>query len=344
VPGSDLADRCAEIAAGGRAAAAAPPPAISSKRFRARAAAPRANACARGTRQRVEINAKLSLFVSAETGRLDRKDSPNEAGLRRQHRAITVGMDWMPNRGLGARPRASATTRSTSISTPAAARRAATYTAASVTSAGSPTAALALNGYIGRIEGSNELKRAIDYTPARAARSVSALAQADPDSTRRARAWAWTGASASGAWAWQLGAGIDGRAPNSTPTPKPAARPRAVGARTRDRHAPRPRRCARCSRTMSTSWGVWQPQLKLGLRHEFANAARALTVRFVDDPNDTPIAFNTEDPDTSWGEWSLGRRVRVHARSFRLPAVPAAASATLSCKNACVCARLGASS
>jgi outer membrane autotransporter protein len=57
---------------------------------------------------------------------------------------------------------------------------------------------------------------------------------------------------------------------------------------------------------MSTSWGVWQPQLKVGLRHEFANPARALTVRFADDPNDTPIVFNTEDPDTGWGEWSIG--------------------------------------
>jgi outer membrane autotransporter protein len=63
---------------------------------------------------------------------------------------------------------------------------------------------------------------------------------------------------------------------------------------------------ATLSRTVSQKWGIWQPQLRLGWRHEFENPGRALRVTLAGDASDTPIVFNTQDPDSGWGEWALG--------------------------------------
>ena len=97
VPGSELAQRCAEIVAGGpgsrgRAAsgnflAEIPGQGRSSTR----------EGASRENEQRVDISAKLSLFVSADTGRLDRKDSPNEAAFEGNTDSLTVGLDWAPH-------------------------------------------------------------------------------------------------------------------------------------------------------------------------------------------------------------------------------------------------------
>ena len=63
---------------------------------------------------------------------------------------------------------------------------------------------------------------------------------------------------------------------------------------------------AALARNVSASWGVWQPMLRLGWRHEFANPARPLAVTFVNDGSATPIRFDTDDADPAWGEAGLG--------------------------------------
>ena len=60
------------------------------------------------------------------------------------------------------------------------------------------------------------------------------------------------------------------------------------------------------SRTLPADWGVWQPQLRLGWRHEFANPARPLAVTFAGDATNTPVVFDTDDADADWGEAGLG--------------------------------------
>jgi outer membrane autotransporter protein len=60
------------------------------------------------------------------------------------------------------------------------------------------------------------------------------------------------------------------------------------------------------ARTLSTNWGIWQPQARLGWRHEFANGARPLAVSFAADTSGTPIVFDTDDADANWGEAGLG--------------------------------------
>ena len=63
---------------------------------------------------------------------------------------------------------------------------------------------------------------------------------------------------------------------------------------------------ARFAHTMSASWGVWQPSVRVGWRQEFGNERRRVTVQLADDALNNLITFDTEDPDRGWGELALG--------------------------------------
>jgi uncharacterized protein with beta-barrel porin domain len=54
--------------------------------------------------------------------------------------------------------------------------------------------------------------------------------------------------------------------------------------------------------TFSESWGVWQPELRAGLIHEFSNDERTIGVQFLDDTNGTVVDFNTGAPDRDWAQ------------------------------------------
>jgi hypothetical protein len=54
--------------------------------------------------------------------------------------------------------------------------------------------------------------------------------------------------------------------------------------------------------TVSASWGVWQPELRVGLLHEFSNDDRIVGVRFVDDTNGAVVGFDTGAPDRDWAQ------------------------------------------
>jgi hypothetical protein len=54
--------------------------------------------------------------------------------------------------------------------------------------------------------------------------------------------------------------------------------------------------------TFSESWGVWQPELRAGLIHEFSNDERTASVRFVDDTNGAVVDFDTGAPDRNWSQ------------------------------------------
>ena len=303
-PGSGLAARCAEIAAGGpgsRGAAAAgnflaeiPGQGRSSTRERE----------ARENEQRVEINAKLSLFVSADTGRLERKDSPNEAAFEGNTDSITAGIDWAPHPDwlLGLALSHDQERLDFDASDGSARGE---YTGALGYLGWNPSEALNLNGYYGRLGGDNTLKRAIDYTLLDGT-TVSTVARADPDSTREIAGLGLDWNLAHESWAWLLGAGIDWTRTELDPYTETGGEGLALSVPGRAIVTRRGRVDATVMRNVSMKWGVWQPQLKVGLRHEFANPSRALTVRFAQDPAGTPISFDTEDPDSSWGEWALG--------------------------------------
>jgi uncharacterized protein YhjY with autotransporter beta-barrel domain len=304
VPGSALAQRCAEIAAGGpgsreEAAAGSFLEEIPGQgRSSTRDQSPREN------EQRVQLAANLALFLSADSGRLDRDESAHEAAFRGDTDSITVGFDWAfhPKWLLGA---ALSHDQEHLDFNGSDGEASGDYTGGIGYLAWTPSEALGFNAYYGELQGNNEIQRAIDYTLL-SGTSVSAITRASPDSQRTIAGAGLDWNLAQGAWAWDLGAGLDSTRTRLDAYTEKGGEGLALDVPARVIYTRRGRLDATVMRNVSTNWGVWQPQLKLGWRHEFANPARALTVHFADDPSDTPIVFDTEDPDANWGEWALG--------------------------------------
>jgi uncharacterized protein YhjY with autotransporter beta-barrel domain len=303
-PTSDLAERCAEIGEGGpgaRSTAAAgnfldeiPGQGRSSTRERS----------GREDEQRVELTAKLSLFASVDTGRLDRKTSPNEAAFEGNTDSITAGLDWAfhPKWLLGV----ALSHDQERLDFDASQGKAhGEYTGGIGYLSWNPTDAIALTAYSGRSGGNNELARAIDYTLPDGDH-ITAIARANPDSTRDIAGAGIDWNLSKQAWSWVFGAGLDWTQTKLDPYTETGGEGLALDVPGRTIVTRRGRLDATLSRAVSQQWGVWLPQLKLGLRHEFANPARALAVSFDEDPGNTPIVFDTEDPDSNWGEWALG--------------------------------------
>jgi uncharacterized protein YhjY with autotransporter beta-barrel domain len=304
VPGSALAQRCAEIAAGGpgsRAEAAAgnfleeiPGQGRSSTRDQA----------TRDNEQRFQLAAHLAFFVSADIGRLDRDHSPNEAAFQGHTDSLTLGMDWAihPKWTLGA---AFSHDQERLDFDGSDGKASGNYTGAIAYLAWTPTDTLGVNAYYGGLDGNNEITRVIDYTLL-SGTHVAAIARANPDSRRTIAGAGADWNLAHGAWAWSFGAGIDYTRTKLQAYTEAGGLGLALSVPGRSIRTDRGRLDATVMRNVSTSWGVWQPQFKLGWRHEFANPSRALSVHFADDPAATPIVFDTEDPDADWGEWALG--------------------------------------
>jgi len=304
LPGTALAQRCAEIAAGGpgsRAEAAAgnfleeiPGQGRSSTRDHA----------ARENEQRTQLSANLALWVSADTGRLDRKESPNEAAFEGHTDSVSLGFDWAfhPKWTLGAALSHDQERLDFDASN---GKAGGDYTGGIAYLSWAPAETIGVNGYYGELAASNDITRAIDYTLL-SGTHVTAIARATPDSHRTIAGIGGDWNLARGAWAWQFGAGLDYTRTRIEAYTESGGQGLALSVPTRAIYTRRGRLDATVMRNVSTNWGVWQPQFKLGWRHEFANPARALTVHFADDPADTPIVFDTEDPDANWGEWALG--------------------------------------
>lgn len=302
-PGSALSQRCSEIftggsgsrskAAGGNFLDELPGQGRSSTRD---------GAADLGT-VRESIAADVSLFASVDLGRLDRRDSPNEAAFSGATRAATVGIDWAPKLEwlLGAALNTSQETLDYDGSAGSSRGR---YTGLIGYTAWNATPTFTLDGYAGRLSGSNDLRRAIDYTLL-SGTHITALATAAPDSTRTLSGLGLTWSLPHGAWQWQLGAGLDWMKTRLDAYVESGGDGLALSVPTREIVTRRGRFDATLTRPVSTNWGVWQPQLRLGWRHEFANPARALSVNFSGDGNGTRITFNTEDPDSGWGEVAL---------------------------------------
>jgi outer membrane autotransporter protein len=305
-PGSDLAARCAEIFAGGPGSR----PIAAAGNFleelpgQGRSSTRDAGARDNAHEQRQQINAQLALFASADFGWLDRKESPNEAAFAGDTRSVTVGLDWTPNAhlSLGLAFTHSEEDLDFDASDGSAEGN---YNGGIGYAAWMPTAALSLNGYFGRLDGSNELRRAIESPPLSGTR-VQALASPDPDSTREHAGVGLDWSLPRGAWQWQFGVGMDRSETKLEAYTESGGEGLDLAVPTRRIVSRRGRLDATLSRTLSQTWGVWQPQLRAGWRHEYENPGRALRVSFADDASDTPIVFNTQDPDASWGEWSLG--------------------------------------
>lgn len=303
-PGSPLANRCAEIFAGGpnsreRAAGGNFLGEIPGQgRAATRDGAPDDDAL------RTELGAGWSVFASADAGRLKRRDGTNEAPFDGDTGSLSAGVDWAPaaNWQLGlvanhTRDELDFLRSEGSLRTQ--------FTGLLALGGWSINDRVALDGYAGRLQGDYRVRRAINFSLLSGV-AVDTVANASIDADRTLAGLGLTWSLPSGAWEWQLGGGLDWQSTELDPYAETGGSGLALFVPGRTITSRRGRVDAALARNFSASWGVWQPMLRLGWRREYANPSRPLTVRFVNDGSATPIRFDTDDADRAWGELGLG--------------------------------------
>lgn len=303
-PGSDLAARCGEIFTGGPGSQVG----AASGNFLGEIPGQGRAATRDGSPDEAELRSELaagwSVFLNADTGSLKRRDGTNEAPFDGDTGSLGAGVDWAPHADWRLGLLLSHSREDLDFLT-SDGRSDARYTGLLALAGWSATDAVALDAYAGRLDGDYDLRRAIDYTLLSGV-SVDADARATPESERDLAGLGLTWSLPRGAWEWQLGAGLDWQRTSIDAYSETGGAGLALFVPGRAITSRRGRLDAALARTVSAGWGVWQPLLRLGWRHEFANPARPLSVSFLGDAAATPVRFDTDDADSSWGEAALG--------------------------------------
>ncbi|GAB2492064.1 autotransporter outer membrane beta-barrel domain-containing protein [Arenimonas alkanexedens] len=303
-PGSDLATRCAEIFAGGPGsnAGAAAGNFLGEIPGQGRAATRDGSPDDDALRQ--ALGAGWALFASADIGRLTRRDGVNEASFDGDTGAVTAGIDWAPGQRWRLGLLLNHARDSLDFVGSAGSTRT-RFTGPIATGGWNLSDAVSLDAYAGRLQGDYRLRRQISYTLLSGI-SVNSLAAASTDAERNLAGAGVSWLIPAGAWEWQLGAGIDWQRTDIDPYAETGGAGLALFVPGRSVISRRGRVDATLTRTLSASWGVWQPMARIGWRHEYANLARPLGVRFLGDTNATRVVFETDDADRGWADAGLG--------------------------------------
>lgn len=251
---------------------------------------------------REELTPAWSLFFSADAGRIDRKTGRNEAGFDADTGALTAGANWQPSPNwlLGIAANHTREDLDFRGSDGSAETR---YTGLIGTASRALGANWSLDAYAGQLRGRYTLERAIAYDLGTGA--VATRAMARPDATRGLQGIAATGLWSRGAWTHGLTLGFDASRTRIDAYVETGGAGLALSVPGRTIKTQRGLAEFTLARTVSQDWGVWQPSLRLGWRQEFSNDRRPVTTTLVGDPLKTPITFDTEDPDRSWGEVAI---------------------------------------
>jgi len=257
---------------------------------------------ARSLFARDELTPAWSLFFSADAGRIDRKTGPNEAGFDADTGSLTAGANWQasPNWLLGIAANHSREDLDFRGSDGSAETR---YSGLIGTASRALGAHWSIDAYAGQLRGDYALERVIAYDLGTGAVATTALAR--PDADRRLRGIAASGLWSRGAWTQGLTLGYDASRTRIDPYVETGGAGLALSVPGRTIETQRGLAEFTVARTVSQDWGVWQPSLRLGWRQEFSNDRRPLKTTLLDDPLQTPIAFDTEDPDRGWGEIAI---------------------------------------
>lgn len=303
-PGSELAQRCFEIANGGPGSRDASAGGNFLGEIPGQGRAATRDGAPDKAEARSELGGGWSVFASADSGRLKRRDGINEAPFDGDTWALSAGVDWAPRDRwrLGllvnhAREELDFLASDGSTRT--------RYTGAMLMMGWMPADALSVDAYAGWLDGDYDLRRAIDYTLLDGT-SVQAVADADASASRRLAGLGLTWSRPAAGWEWQVSGGLDWQETDIDAYRETGGAGLALAVPGRSITSRRGRLDLGLSRTFSANWGIWQPLARLGWRHEFANPARPLAVSFVGDSTNTPIVFDTDDADANWGEAGLG--------------------------------------
>jgi len=303
-PGSELFQRCTEIANGGPGSRDSSATGNFLGEIPGQGRAATRDGSPDRDELRTELGAGWSAFASADVGRLKRRDGINEAPFDGDTWALSAGLDWAPRADwrLGLLLNHA---REDLDFTGSNGDTRARFTGAMLLGGWMATDSLSVDAYAGRLQGSYALRRAIDYTLLSGV-SVQALATASADADRTLAGIGATWSRPAGAWEWQLSGGLDWQETQIDAYRESGGAGLALVVPGRTITSRRGRVDVGLARTISRPWGVWQPLARLGWRHEFANPARPLAVSFAADAGNTPIVFDTDDADANWGEAGLG--------------------------------------
>ena len=305
VPGTDLFQRCGEIFGSSDPTAIAD--AADGQKLEEVPGQVRIATRDTAVRARTELSPQWSAFVSADVGQVKRRASEIEAPFAAGTDSLTLGLNWQPSPkwllGLAANQVHE------SLDYRASEGNIDTRFNGLIAFFSHPLgAAWSLDGYAGRLSGDYRLRRAIAYTLGTGSDSVtvSSNALANPGASR-----GLYGFAASGSWsrkAWDFGAtfGIDDSKIRIDPYTETGGDGFAIAVAGRNTSTRRARADLRLGKTVPWNGGVWQPSFRIGGRQEAAGPIRTVTVHFVEDPSQTPVTFDTEESDRSWGELALG--------------------------------------
>lgn len=244
---------------------------------------------------RSQITPKLALFASIGGSRTNRSLDRIEAAFDADAVTLTLGLDWHPadawQLGIAlnhAREKQNFRDSDGALD--------AHYTGLIALASWNASEHVALNGYAGRLQGGQDVRRVVNFIDG----SAAVAEAASPNADRTLAGIALDANITHGAWEWRGTVGFDALRTSTDSYTEHGGSGFDLIVPNRKTETDRGRIDAALAGTFSRSWGVWQPEFRLGWRHEFGNDARIVGVRFVDDSNGTVVRFDTGAPDRDW--------------------------------------------
>ncbi|MBS0192922.1 MAG: autotransporter outer membrane beta-barrel domain-containing protein [Proteobacteria bacterium] len=243
------------------------------------------------------LTPKLALFVSVDRDHVARSIDDIEAAFDADTTTFTAGLDWHPmnrwqlgitlNRAHENQQFRGSEGRTQTDSTGVI----------GVTSF-DLNEHFSLNGYFGRFWGSQDIRRVVSFVD----NSAPVAETASPGVARTLGGVGLDANFAHGSWLWLGSLGFDGARTAIDGYTESGGSGFDLIVPNRSVKTQRGRLEVGLADTVSASWGVWQPQLRVGLIHEFSNDERTVGVRFVDDMSGTVVRFDTGAPDRDWAQ------------------------------------------
>lgn len=249
-----------------------------------------------------------SIYASLDLGRLDRSVSENEAAFDGRSDRLTVGVNYQVNPkwllGLALNH-----TRD-ELDFNSGSQNDSRMNGGLLTAAFTPTEHFSFDGYYGSFNGSTDNVRNITYAipkgPGGPLLFFSTQAFGSADVKRNlsgiSGSWLWNHS----AWSGGINLGMDQSKTTLDGYTETGGEGFALEVPTRKIKSRTGVLSFNVSKTYSLDWGVLVPNARAGIRKEFDNPGRELTIQLAQDNSNTNIAFDTSDPDTLWGEVGIG--------------------------------------